>query len=135
MLVSLKWLRDYVDVDLPLEEFASRMIMSGMEVEDVKVLGEQLDRVVVGRIDKLSPHANSDHLKICMMDVGEGEPVQIVTGAPNVFEGAYVPAALVGASLPCGMTIKKGKLRGEVSNGMLCSGGELCIDDSVYPGA
>ena len=92
MLVSLKWLRDYVDVDLPLEEFTSRMIMSGMEVEDVKVMGEQLDRVVVGRIDKLSPHTNSDHLQICMIDVGEGEPVQIVTGAQNVFEGAYVPA-------------------------------------------
>ncbi len=135
MLVSLKWLRDYVDVDLPLEEFTSRMIMSGMEVEDVKVMGEQLDRVVVGRIDKLSPHTNSDHLQICIIDVGEGEPVQIVTGAQNVFEGAYVPAALIGANLPCGMTIKKGKLRGEVSNGMLCSGGELCIDDSVYPGA
>jgi len=135
MLVSLKWLRSYVDMDLPLEEFCSRMIMSGMEVEDVKVLGDNLDKVVVGRIEKLVPHPNSDHLQICTMNVGEEEPVQIVTGADNVFEGAYVPAALVGANLPCGMTIKKGKLRGEASNGMLCSGEELCIDDSVYPGA
>ena len=94
-----------------------------------------MSRVVVGRIVKIEPHPDSDHLQICQVDVGEAEPVQIITGAQNVFEGAYVPAALDDSHLPNGTHIKAGKLRGLPSNGMLCSGGELMLTEADYPGA
>ena len=135
MFVPMKWLKQYVDVPMDVEEFSSRMIMTGSEVEGYEILGKGLDHVVVGRIAKLEQHPNADRLKVCTMDVGETEPLQIITGADNVFEGALVPAALVGANLPCGLKIKASKLRGLPSVGMLCSGEELCITDAVYPGA
>ena len=135
MKISLSWLRRYVDVDVPVEELCEKMIMSGFEVESVEDLSASMSNVVAGRILKLEKHPDADRLQICQIDVGGQEPVQIVTGADNVFEGALVPAALHDSRLPNGMHIKKGKLRGVASNGMLCSGEELCLKESDYPGA
>ncbi len=135
MKMSLSWLKRYVDIDVPVEELCDKMVMSGFEVESIEDLSATMDRVVAGRIVKLEKHPDADKLQICQVDVGEGEPVQIVTGASNVFEGAMVPAALHDSHLPCGTHIKKGKLRGVASNGMLCSGEELCLKEEDYPGA
>ena len=132
MLAPLKWLKEYVDIEIPAEEYASRMIMAGNGVEGVSTTGSQFSGVVVGYVVSCVDHPNSDHLHLCMVDVGESEPIQIVCGAPNVHAGMRVAAALDGAVLPGGK-IKKGKLRGEVSNGMLCSGPELDVPNSVYP--
>ena len=133
MLAPRKWLNDYVDIDIPTDEYVRRMIMAGNGVEGVETTGSQFDKVVVGYVVSCVDHPNSDHLHLCMVDVGGPEPIQIVCGAPNVHAGMRVAAALDGASLPGGVKIKKGKLRGEVSNGMLCSGPELEVPSSVYP--
>ena len=135
MKVSLNWLKRYVDIDVSVEELCRRMTMAGFEVDGVENLADAMRRVVVARIVKLEKHPDSDHLQICQMDVGGEELVQIVTGAQNVFEGALVPAALDDSDLPTGTHIKSGKLRGVVSNGMLCSGEELCLKEGDYPGA
>jgi len=135
MLAPLSWLKKYVDINLPVDAFVDKMIMTSSEVEGWHRLNENISNVVVGRIAGLKAHPGADKLKLCMMDIGGSEPVQVVTGADNVYEGAYVPVALVGAKLPNGLEIKKSVLRGEPSMGMLCSGEELRIDDSVYPGA
>lgn len=135
MKISLNWLKRYVDIDVPVEELCDKMIMSGFEVESIEDLSASMSNVVAARILKLEKHPDADKLQICQMDVGTGEPVQIITGADNVFEGALVPAALHDSHLPNGMHIKKGKLRGLPSNGMLCSGGELCLKETDYPGA
>ena len=135
MNISLSWLKRYVDIDVPVEVLCDKMVMSGFEVESITDLSATMDKVVVGRIVKLEKHPDADRLQICQIDVGAGEPVQIVTGADNVFEGALVPAALHDSHLPNGMHIKKGKLRGVASNGMLCSGEELCLKEGDYPGA
>lgn len=128
MQVSVKWLKDYIDFDWSPEELADRLTMAGVPVEHVIRADEGLEKVVTGRIEKLVPHPDSDHLQICTMNVGQGEPLQIVTGAQNVAEGQVVPVAMVGAHLPNGQKISKGKLRGVPSNGMLCSPGELKMD-------
>ncbi len=135
MKISVKWLSRYVDIDVSVEELCRRMISVGFEVESVEDMGASLQNVVVGRILKIVPHENSDHLQICTIDIGADAPVQIVTGAQNVFEGALVPAALHDSFLPNGMHIKRGKLRGVESNGMLCSGEELNLKEADYPGA
>ncbi len=135
MKVSLNWLKRYVDIDVSTEELCRRMTMAGFEVDGVEDLADTMRNVVAARLVKLEKHPDSDHLQICQMDVGADELVQIVTGAQNVFEGALVPAALHDSDLPCGVHIKKGKLRGVPSNGMLCSGEELCLKESDYPGA
>jgi len=138
MLLPLSWLKDYVDIDdISIEELETKLFSSGFEVEETKYLGEEIKNVVVGKIKKITKHEDSDHLQICIVDCGEkyGTDIQIVTGAQNVFEGALVPAALDGAVLPGGVKIKKGKLRGVESNGMLCSGEELGINDNWYEGA
>ena len=102
--------------------------MAGVPVENVIRADQGLDKVVTGKIEHLEPHPDSDHMLVCQMNVGAKELLQIVTGAPNVKQGQIVPVALVGANLPCGKKISKGKLRGVVSNGMLCSADELNID-------
>lgn len=135
MKVSINWLKYYVDINIPVEELCNKMVMAGFEVESIEDLSATMSNVVAGKIVKIEPHQDSDHLQICQIDIGAGEPVQIVTGADNVFEGAIVPAALHDSHLPNKMHIKKGKLRGVASNGMLCSGEELCLKDSDYPGA
>ncbi len=135
MNISLNWLKRYVDIDVPVEELCDKMVMSGFEVESIEDLSQTMRNVVAARILKLEKHPDADKLQICSMDIGADAPVQIVTGANNVFEGAIVPAALHDSDLPNGMHIKKGKLRGVPSDGMLCSGEELCLKETDYPGA
>ena len=133
MKVPMKWLKEYVEIPMNAEEYANQMIMTGTAVEGVDKTGEQFDKVVVGYVVSCVDHPNSDHLHICMVDVGGEEPIQIVCGAPNVHAGMRVAAALDGAHLPGGVKIKKSKMRGEVSNGMLCSGPELDVPAGLYP--
>ena len=135
MKISLEQLKRYVEINVSPLELCDRMVMAGFEVEEAVNTAESMKNVVVGKITKLQKHADSDHLQICQIDVGTGTDVQIVTGAQNVFEGAYVPTALHDSYLPNGMHIKKGKLRGVESNGMLCSGEELCLKNEDYEGA
>ncbi|HCB92974.1 MAG TPA: phenylalanine--tRNA ligase subunit beta, partial [Selenomonas sp.] len=105
----------------------------GIPVENVIRADAGLEKVVTGRLDKVVPHPDSDHLLVCTVNIGKDEPIQIVTGAPNVAEGQVVPVALVGAHLPNGQKISKGKLRGVASNGMLCSAGELHLNLEALP--
>ena len=131
MNVSVKWLKEYVDFDLSPEALSERLLMLGMEIESIKQLGEGLDRVVVGRINTVEKHPQADKLVLCNVDVGSGTDAQIVCGAPNAREGLVAPVALVGAQLPNGLTIKRAKIRGEESQGMLCSEQELAISDEA----
>ena len=133
MQVSIKWLKDYIDFTETPEQLADKLTMAGIPVENVVDPGEGLEKVVTGRIEKLEPHQNSDHLQICTINVGLAENIIIVTGAQNVAEGQVVPVAMVGAHLPNGMKISKGKLRGVASNGMLCSAQELKLDLEKLP--
>ena len=133
MIVTLKWLSEYVDLEnVSLNDIVNKFIQIGYEVEEIKELSKGMERVVIGKIIKLQKHPNADKLQICTISLGGGQQVQILTAATNVFEGAMVPCALDGADLPNGVKIKTTNMRGEESQGMLCSGQELCIDDSVY---
>ena len=134
MLVPLKWLKDYVDIDISTKELANKLTMTGTKVEAIEDIGKDIQNVVVGKILSVDSHPNADKLVICKVDVGN-DVIQIVTGAPNVQAGQLVPVALHGALLPGGIKIKTGKLRGELSQGMLCSGEELGLTDADYPGA
>ncbi len=133
MKVSMKWLKQYADIPVDAAAYESRMIMTGTGVEGMEPLGAEIENVVVGRVLTCRDHENSDHLHVCTVDVGEGEPLQIVCGAPNVKEGILVPVAKIGAHLPGGHVIKKGKLRGVESQGMLCSGPEIGVPVELYP--
>ena len=133
MKVSMKWLKQYADIPVTPAEYESRMVMTGTGVEGTEPLAPELEGVVVGRVLTCRDHENSDHLHVCTVDVGEGEPLQIVCGAPNVKEGILVPVAKLGAHLPGGIVIKKGKLRGVESQGMLCSGPEIGVPVELYP--
>ncbi|MBQ6718625.1 MAG: phenylalanine--tRNA ligase subunit beta [Clostridia bacterium] len=135
MKISFNHLKNYVDINVPVNELCDRMVMAGFEVESIGAEGENIKNVVAARIVKLEPHGDSDHLQICQMDIGAENLVQIVTGAQNIKEGDLVPAALDNSDLPNGMHIKAGKLRGVESNGMLCSGEELCLTEEDYEGA
>lgn len=133
MKVPMQWIRQYTDIPVSPEEFESAMIMHGTGVEGLEDQNEAVQNVVVGKILSVRKHEDSDHMVICSIDVGEEEPLQIVTGAPNVHEGDLVPVAKVGAVLPNGMKIKKGRLRGVDSFGMCCSGPEIGVPDYLYP--
>ncbi len=133
MNLSMKWLSDYIKKDIPVADFCAGMTMSGSKVECFETEGSEVKNVVVGKLLSVVPHENSDHLVVCQVDVGQGEPIQIVTGAPNVKAGDIVPVAMVGAELPGGIKIKKGKLRGVESCGMLCSLGELGLTVNDFP--
>lgn len=148
MKAPFSWLKDYVDIDITAQELADKLFSCGFEVEELAYLGEKINRVVVGEVKALTPHPDSDHMQICVVDCGEyGHDLQIVTGAPNVYVGMKTPCALDGSTVaesnpqmleknPDGIKkIKKGKLRGVESFGMLCSGEELGINDDFYPGA
>lgn len=136
MKVPFSWLKDYVDIDISAEELQEKLFSCGFEVEELIYVGKEIDRCVVGLIKSVEKHPDADKLKICRIDCGEyGEDIQIVTGADNVAAGDLVPVALDGSSLHGGVKIKKGKLRGVESCGMLCSGEELGITDDYYPGA
>lgn len=133
MNLSMKWLGDYVKADMPVKEYCHALTMSGSKVEGYEIEGAEISNVVVGKLLSVVPHENSDHLVVCQVEVGKEAPIQIVTGAPNVKAGDIVPVALDGSTLPGGIKIKKGKLRGVESNGMLCSLGELGLDKRDFP--
>lgn len=146
MKAPLSWLKDYVDIDVSAQELADKLFSCGFEVEELTYLGDKIDKVVVGQVKSLTDHPDSDHMKVCVVDCGEyGSDLQIVTGAPNVFAGMKTPCALDGSLVvdtnPASKTfggqkkIKKGKLRGVESCGMLCSGEELGITEDFCPGA
>lgn len=135
MKVSLNWLKDFVDISVSVEELAQKLVSAGFEVEEIIRQSDGMRNVVLGKIVSLAKHPDADKLQICQIDVGSGELVQIVTGAQNVAVNDLVPVALHNSLLPIGQEIKKGKLRGVVSNGMLCSGEELQLSESDYPGA
>lgn len=134
MNLSMKWLSDYVDLkDTDIKSFCHEMTMSGSKVEGYEEEGSEISNVVIGKLLSVVPHENSDHLVVCQVEVGKEQPIQIVTGAPNVKAGDIVPVALDGSTLPGGVKIKKGKLRGVESNGMLCSLGELGLTLHDFP--
>ena len=136
MKAPLSWLKDYVDIDVSAQELKDKLFSCGFEVEELIYVGQEIDRCVVGKITSIEKHPDADKLKICKLDCGEyGHDIQIVTGADNVHEGDVVPVALENSSLHGGIKIKKGKLRGVESYGMLCSGEELGINDDWYDGA
>lgn len=133
MNLSMKWLQEFVQLDpMPMRDFTEAVTISGSKIEEYNTEGESIDKVVVGRLLSVTPHPDSDHLLVCSVDVGT-ETVQIVTGAQNVKEGDLVPAALHGSTLPGGVKIKKGKLRGVESHGMLCSLSELELTVNDFP--
>ena len=137
MNLSRKWLNEFVDgvsvSDINDHEFSEAMTLSGSKVETFEDLGKEISNVVVGKVLSMTKHPNSDHMWLCMVDAGQAEPVQIVTGAWNVHVGDLVPVALDNSTLPGGKTITKGKLRGEVSDGMLCGLYELGLDERDFP--
>ncbi len=132
MFVSYKWLQDYVKVeDLSPRDIAEKMTRGGIEIDFVHKLNQGVSGVVVGYVQECKQHPNADKLNVCQVDIGEEELVQIVCGAPNVAQGQYVAVAKVGAVLPGNFKIKKAKLRGEVSQGMICSLQELGVDSKL----
>ena len=135
MKLNRKWLNEeFVDLSgVADREFVETMTIAGQKVETYERLDAELRNVVVGRVVSITRHTNSDHMWVCQIDVGAGEPVQIVTGAQNVHEGDLVPVAQHNSWLPGGVHITKGKLRGEVSNGMLCSLKELGLTLNDFP--
>ena len=135
MNIPITWLKEYVDIDCSTEQFADQMTMSGSKVETIEKLGSLLEKIVVGRVESIEQHPNANKLVITQINIGESENIQIVTGATNLFVGAYVPVVLDGGVIANGQKIKKGKLRGEESKGMLCSIQELGYDALDYPEA
>ncbi len=133
MNLSRKWLNEFVKVDAPDKEFAEAMTLSGSKVEGTADLGAEIDRVVVGRVLSMERHPDSDHMWVCQLDAGGEEPLQIVTGAWNIHEGDLVPVALHGSTLPGGKHIQRGKLRGMLSDGMMCGLDELGLDERDFP--
>lgn len=135
MKVLYSWLKEYVDIDIEPKELETKLFSTGFEVEGMEYLGENLEKVVVGQITSME-HYEGTHLQICHVNCGPmGEDHLILTGATNVFEGAKVPAALVGAKLPCGLDIQPRKMVDMMSYGMLCSGEEMNLNKDWYPGA
>jgi phenylalanyl-tRNA synthetase beta chain len=127
MLISWKWLKDYVEIDLSPEELAEKLTMAGIPVATVSKLDAGIEKVVTGKLVEVGRHPGADKLSICGVDVGT-EILQIVTGADNIRQGDIVPVALIGAKLPSGLEITESKLRGVASNGMLCSASELNME-------
>ena len=139
MKISYNWLREYVPVDLPVETVSDQLTMVGLEVDAVEAIGSNFEGIVVGNVISVAQHPDADRLVVCQVDVATGEHLQIVCGAPNVAAGQLVPVAMVGASLtlpprnegdtPATIKIKKSKLRGVVSQGMICAEDELGLSD------
>lgn len=129
MKISLDWLRDYVDITINTDELASRLTSLGIEVESVEDFAKKFDKIVVGEVHEVRPHPNADKLRLTKVSIGVGEMLPIVCGAPNVRVGLKVAVATIGADLGEGFVIKKSKIRGEISEGMLCSEKELGLSD------
>lgn len=133
MKASIEWLKEYSDINVSPKELGDILTMTGSKVETIEEQGGDIQNVVVGKILEIKPHLNSDHMVVTKVDVGNGEVVQIVTGANNIHENDIVPIAKDGSNLPGGVQIKTGKLRGVDSCGMMCSVGELGLDIHNYP--
>ena len=131
MNVTLNWLKNYINFEFSPSELADRLTMLGVEVESIKQLGAELEGVIVGSVTSIRPHPNADKLVLCQVDTGGTETLQIVCGAPNARAGMLAPIATIGATLPVGLTIKRAKLRGETSEGMLCSEKELGLSEDA----
>ena len=144
MLAPLSWLKDYVDIDVTPKELEEKLFSCGFEVEELIEVGKDISNVVVGLVESCEPIPDT-HLSLCQVNAGEHGTFQICCGADNVRTGGKYPLALVGATVYATakdhvtiegvMTIKKGKLRGYESYGMLCSGTELGLNEDLYPGA
>jgi phenylalanyl-tRNA synthetase beta chain len=135
MKVPYSWLKEYVDLDITAQELTDKLFDCGFEVEELQDLGAEISRVVVGEVLSCEK-VEGTHLFTCQVNCGEyGNPIQIVTGAPNVYAGMHTPAALDGSTLPGGIKINAKPMKGIESNGMLCSGEELGLNDDLYPGA
>ena len=134
MNLSMRWLKEFVTLDdMPIRDFTEAMTMSGSKVEGWETEGSEIDNVIVGKVLSLERHPDSDHMWITQIDTGSGEPVQIVTGAQNLKIGDLVPVAMDKSTLPGDKKIRKGKLRGVESNGMLCSLSELGLTKHDFP--
>ena len=133
MKLSREWLNEFTPVTVSDKEFCDRMTMSGSKVESYEIPGSEISNVVVGKVLEIERHPDSDHLWVCKIDAGQAKPIQIITGAQNVKQGDLVPTALDHATLPGGKTIVSGMLRGLLSEGMLCSLGELGLTVNDYP--
>lgn len=133
MNLSMKWLKEFVDVEVSPREYAEALTMSGSKVEGYTVENDGIDKVVAGKILSIEKHPDADKLVVCTVDVGAEDKLQIVTGAKNLAIGDLVPVATDGSTLPGGVKIKKGKLRGVLSQGMLCSLGELGLTKHDFP--
>lgn len=125
MRLSIRWLKQFLHAELPIEQLVETLTMAGLEVEDEIDLGMKSGKIVVAKVLDVQKHPNADKLSVCQVDAGQGDPLTIVCGAPNVEVGMIVPCALVGATLPNGLTIKPSKIRGQESQGMLCAADEL----------
>ena len=130
MKISLSWLQDYVPVDMEVDRLAHLLTMAGLEVEGVEDRFAYLDRVKVAKIVAVAPHPNADKLKLCNVDSGD-QTCRVVCGAPNASEGMLAPLATIGCELPSGMVVQKGTIRGEISEGMLCSEAELALGNDA----
>lgn len=135
MNLPMTWLKEYVDIDCDVKTFCDKMTLSGSKVEGVENKGDCISKVVVGKVLEITQHPDADKLVVVQTDIGENENIQIVTGATNLFVGAYIPVALNGSTLADGLKIKKSKLRGIESNGMFCSVEELGYTKADYPEA
>ena len=133
MKVSYQWLKEYLDIDVEPHELAEKIARTSVDINDVYSLSDSLKKIVVGDVITCEPHPDSDHLHVCQVDVGEDEPIQIVCGAPNVAAGEKVIVALHGARIGDNVKIKRGKIRGVQSNGMLCALQELGFSDKIAP--
>jgi phenylalanyl-tRNA synthetase beta chain len=130
MIISLNWLSDHVDLTgLKVDEISRLLTFAGVEVEEIEQRGVSSDRVVVAQVVSAGPHPDAERLSVCRVEAGQGPPLQIVCGAKNFKPGDKVPLALEGAVLPGNVAIKKGRLRGIESQGMMCSGRELGLGD------
>ncbi|MBV1960727.1 MAG: phenylalanine--tRNA ligase subunit beta, partial [Immundisolibacteraceae bacterium] len=129
MLISELWLREWANPELNTAQLCERLTLAGLEIGTIEPASANLDKVVVGQILATSRHPDADRLQLCQVDIGAEQPLGIVCGAPNAREGIKVAVAQVGAKLPGGLKIKKSKIRGEVSLGMLCSSSELELDE------
>ncbi len=131
MKFSEQWLREWVNPDITTEALSHQLTMAGLEVDSIEQVAGEFSKVVIAEVINVSPHPDADKLRVCSVNIGTDEPLSIVCGAANVAQGVKVPAALIGARLPGGIKIKKGKLRGIVSHGMLCSETELGLADEA----
>ena len=132
MKVSIEWLKEYSDIDVSTKELADILTMSGSKVEAIEYKGQDIKNVVIGKILEIEKHPDADKLVVTKVDVKE-EIIQVVTGANNIKVNDIIPVAKVGAELPGDLKIKKGKLRGVESCGMMCSIGELGVTKDEYP--